>query len=73
VKKNDRNMKIHIFETTKILNPINKIKIDKNRNITLQNHIGMIPLDINFKPQPFGTNKCSLNLKNIQRNIKCKT
>jgi hypothetical protein len=66
-------MKIHIFETTKISNPTNKKKIDKNRNIALQNHIGMIPLDINFKPQPLGTSKCSLNLRNIQRNIKSKT
>ncbi len=38
------NMKKHIFKIAKISNPQNKKKIDRNRNIVLQNHTWIIPL-----------------------------
>jgi hypothetical protein len=69
----ERNMKKHIFETTKISNLRNKKKIDKNKNITLRNHIRIIPLYNSFKPQPLGTSRCLLGLKGIIQNIKSKT
>jgi hypothetical protein len=62
-KKHDKNMKKHIFKTTKISNPRNKKNIYTNRNIAFKNHIGIIPLYNSFKPQPLGTTRCSLGWK----------
>jgi hypothetical protein len=64
-KNMTKNMKKHIFEVAKISNPPNKKKIDRKKNITLRNHIEIIPLYIGFKPQPLGTSKCSLDLRSI--------
>jgi len=39
-------------------------KIDRNKNIVLQNHIKIMPLYNSFKSQPFGTSESSnLNKK----------
>jgi hypothetical protein len=40
--EHDKNMKKHVFEATKISNPPNKNKIDRNKNIALRNHIEII-------------------------------
>jgi hypothetical protein len=65
-------MKRHIFESAKISNPPNQKKKYKNKNIALQNHIGIIHLYNSFKPQPLGTSRCSLDFESILQNIKSK-
>jgi hypothetical protein len=64
-KKHEKNMKknekTYFFKLQKISNPPNQKKKYRNKNINLQNHIGIIHLYNSFKPKPFGTSGCSLD------------